>query len=473
MAKGYFAISRQAFLPLACSAVTLLASSAVWAHDDLEFQKQPFQELSPQASFPQHTSLPTQIESKEAVSNRMDSDPVDHAERSADHSEFSEGAEQGIRLWGHAQATMLMGAQSDPVRWPLAGIGTLKQPDVLWGGTELGIAAHTRMAERPVQLSLGTAYDDSLRQFILHDLRLQFPLSTDWQIAAGRLNPLLVDTVHPARLAPVVFEAMLGDSHWHADGVQLVHHTPQWQWVAAGYGLGKVGHSHYPGAKGPVALWSLAARWKSAGFPQWENTLQVGYVPELERVTTPATVSAGGHTHGNATACTAQQTCLGANAQMVMVSSRWHPLSHQPGAVLSLFGLWREETGTLAGPNGQSDYRGELTSWALEARYPLSPQWTLGATQEWLGIQHRLKGINAQVLAHDAGLDVPNTHTPQRTTVMLDYASRQGWGVQLGAVSDHRRTEADTLLTLSLRYEWGWSGNSISDKNSLGQSKLH
>ncbi len=108
----------------------------------------------------------------------------------------------------------------------------------------------------------------------------------------------------------------------------------------------------------------------------------------------------------------------------------------------------RKEDGNveLAGsdPLEQTTYQGEQSGWYLQSVYQFIPRWRVGYRYDHLSASNQ--GSDAVILA-EAGLDSEG-HTPERSTLMLDYSHSEYSRIRLQVAKDDSYEDSDTLVFL-------------------------
>jgi len=108
----------------------------------------------------------------------------------------------------------------------------------------------------------------------------------------------------------------------------------------------------------------------------------------------------------------------------------------------------RKEDGEveLAGSNplAQTTYQGDQSGWYLQSVYQFIPRWRVGYRYDHLSANN--EGSDAAVLA-EAGLDSEG-HTPERSTLMLDYSHSEFSRIRLQVAKDDSYEDSDTLVFL-------------------------
>ncbi len=195
--------------------------------------------------------------------------------------------------------------------------------------------------------------------------------------------------------APLTLRAMVNDA-WRADGMRFD--------AALGQGFeAGIGAWLNQGFPGTVSNTPNMASARLA----WSNSqlkLEVDYVHTAINQRALSTVGTGGHTHTVPTCTVASATlvCLQGVANLWTLAGRWqaHPDSIWFGAE-----YWnKRETGILRSNFGAPDYQGDLNGGWLEIGYPVLPTLDILARSEKLVAKHQLNGINAALVANQAGI---------------------------------------------------------------------
>ena len=329
---------------------------------------------------------------------------------------------------------------------PLAGIAPLRQPQWLWGGSGLALSGQKNLTPTAqVQTTLSVTYSDQEKKFLLDEgwLGLRAPQG---QLRIGRMDPLPVLQPEPWPTANLLMQGLLGDDHWHGDGVQVgqgqTSDPVHWR-------LGAFRARTYPGAQDTV--WSLGSTVQLQ--PRWQVSAALLAVPQLLR----PSLAAGAHTHSTATdQCGRALACVDGQGGVLWLASQWQDQTVQPHWRVNAHLMLRQEEGQVLSHNGRADYRGQVWGSLVELGYRLRPDWQLALRHERLAIDHELHGANVQLIAQDAGL-LDNTHSPQRLGAKLSWQVRPGWTLHGSVLRDHSRAEAQWLSTLGLTWRpEGW-----------------
>lgn len=335
---------------------------------------------------------------------------------------------------------------------PLAGIGVLRQDELMWGRSSLGVQWRGTRQGYATDAEVSTAYSDQEQKMLLDHARIGLAFDRQWRADWGRMNPLFADQATVWPVTDLMLQGLLGDDHWHGDGMAVSYRNAQADHFSAQWGV--YGKGAYVGSQGSVGLWTFGSAWRPLTQPNLKFSASVGYVPDLirqssieqSRIPLP-------HSHSsNVSACGQSLTCVDGDSRFVWLSARWQPLHNTPQANIGLYGVLRRESGQLKGANGVVDYQGDLATVLIEGMYPILPEWQLGTRYEWLSIQHDVHGANARMVSRDAGLN-DNTHTPQRLGLMLSYHGLARSRIHLALFDDRTRVKADTLLSLGLVFD--------------------
>ncbi|MCU7921725.1 MAG: hypothetical protein KZQ88_03415 [Candidatus Thiodiazotropha sp. (ex Dulcina madagascariensis)] len=119
----------------------------------------------------------------------------------------------------------------------------------------------------------------------------------------------------------------------------------------------------------------------------------------------------------------------------------------------------RDETGRVIMDDGSdtpesTTYDGEQKGWYLQTVYQFIPRWRVGLRYDRLDSDNR--GSDGAVLS-EAGLDNEG-HTPERVTLMGDYAHSEYSRLRLQYAKDDSYEEADNILTLQYIMSLGSHG---------------
>lgn len=334
---------------------------------------------------------------------------------------------------------------------PLAGIAPLRQDNWLYGRSGFGLRSNSTLYGQNIDVEAAWAYSDQEQKLLADHVRVGWQMQPQLRIDLGRMNPLPAQQPAAWPVADLLMQGLLGDDHWHADGAMLQSGT-----ATQRVRLGAFAAPAYAGGKSQdtsdIALWSLGA---NTTYADVSLSAAVLHVPDLIRESTRETGDTPQpHTHDTEiSACGRSLTCVDGNANLLWLGSRWQP-SGSPWSVAG-YGLWRQERGQLNGVNGLVEYQGDLYGGLLDVGY----QWTdrLSSTfrAESLSIQHQIKGLNATVVARDAGL-LDNHVTPQRVGLLLSYQlpPRLAQQLTLNTALIHDQTRPESELISSIGLVW-------------------
>ncbi len=196
-------------------------------------------------------------------------------------------------------------------------------------------------------------------------------------------------------IAPLTLRAMINDS-WRADGLRLDTD------LGAGFAAG-VGAWMQQGFPGTVSnhpdMHSARLAWSN---PQLK--VEAGYVHTAIQQRALSTVGLAGHTHTVPTCTVASATlvCLQGAANVWTLAGRWQA---DADSVWLGAEYWRKsESGVLSSNFGKPSYQGDTNGGWLEIGYPILPNLQVLARSEKLVAKHQLVGINAMLVANQAGI---------------------------------------------------------------------
>lgn len=213
-------------------------------------------------------------------------------------------------------------------------------------------------------------------------------------VPLGLLNPQHAHT-RDFGSVPLTLRSMVNDG-WRADGLRLDAE------LGAGFAAG-VGAWMQQGFPGTVSnrpdMQSVRLGWSN---PQLK--FEAGYAHTAIGQRALSTVGLAGHTHSVPTCSAASATlvCLQGAADIWTLAWRW-----QADADSVWLGgeYWdKHEAGQLSNNFGAPAYQGDLRGGWLEAGYPVLPQLQVLARAEKLVAKHSLVGINAALVANQAGI---------------------------------------------------------------------
>lgn len=336
-------------------------------------------------------------------------------------------------------------------RLPLAGIAPLRQDDWRYGRSGFGLRSNAVFYEQLIDAEAAWTYSDQEQKLLADHLRLGWQIQPQLRMDLGRMNPLPAQQPAAWPVADLLMQGLLGDDHWHADGAMLQYGT-----TTQRVRLGAFRAPAYRGGQGQdtanVALWSLGA---NTTYRDVNVSAGLLHVPDLIRESTRDNSGVPlPHTHDtDISACGRSLTCVDGNANLVWLGSRWQ--STESAFSVAGYAMWRQERGQLNGVNGLVEYQGDLYGGLVDVGYAWTDRLSTTLRLETLSIQHKIKGLNARVVARDAGL-LDNGITPNRLGLLLSYQLQPPAGQQLSlnAALIHDQTRPQSELISSLGLVW-------------------
>jgi len=237
--------------------------------------------------------------------------------------------------------------------------------------------------------------------------------------------------------APLVYRALFGEQ-LKDDGVQLRWVAPSDLFVQLG---GEIGRGEFFPAGGAAndgrGTYSLFA--KIGGDVNDSHSWQLGLSHWHAEVSAR---SSGGHDHGGGVtevpSFSGDSTLSGIDFVW-----KWAPQGNATRTNLKFQAEYfqREEEGDIAMtgtvPLESSSYHGKQRGWYAQAVYQFMPRWRIGLRYDQL--QSDNSGSDSVVL-EEAGLDSAD-HTPNRSSIMLDYSHSEFSRLRLQFNQDHSRLD--------------------------------
>lgn len=332
---------------------------------------------------------------------------------------------------------------------PLAGVAPLRQDEWLYGRSGFGVRGRGTLYQQQFDAEAAWAYSDQEQKLLADHIRLGWQIQPQLRLDLGRMNPLPAEQPAAWPVADLLMQGLLGDDHWHADGAMLQYGT-----TAQRLRVGAFRAPAYRGGQGQdtanVALWSLGA---NTTYRDINISAGLLHVPDLIRESTRDNSDVPlPHTHDtDIAACGRSLNCVDGNANLVWLGSRWQPT--ESAFSLAGYAMWRQERGALNGVNGLVDYQGDLYGGLVDVGYAWTDRLSSTLRAETLSIQHEIKGLNARVVARDAGL-LDNDVTPKRFGVLFSYAlpvmSQQRVTLNAAVIEDQTRPESELISSIGL-----------------------
>lgn len=241
--------------------------------------------------------------------------------------------------------------------------------------------------------------------------------------------------------APLIYRGLFGN--------QLIDDGLQISWVAPTDVYFKLGIEAMRGERFPAGGAANDGKGASTIFAKFGGDVGVSHSWLFGLSHWSADIegrTSGGHAHGGATEI---PTFTGdSKVNGVDFVWKWAPNGNSRERNLKLQAEYfeRDEEGTveLAGssPLETTSYQGEQSGWYLQTIYQFIPRWRIGYRFDRLNADNN--GSDAAVL-EEAGLD-DEGHTPERSTIMLDYSHSEFSRIRLQYARDDSYEDSDNLL---------------------------
>jgi len=242
--------------------------------------------------------------------------------------------------------------------------------------------------------------------------------------------------------APLVYRGLFGN--------QLIDDGLQVSWLAPTDIYFKLGVEATRGERFPAGGAANDGKGANTLFAKFGDDVGVSHAWQLGFSHWRADVegrSSGGHAHGGG--ATEVPTFNGdSKVSGIDFVWKWAPNGNNRERNLKIQAEYfvRDEDGTveLAGssPLESTTYQGEQSGWYLQTIYQFMPRWRIGYRYD------RLKADNsgADILVlEEAGLD-DEVHTPERSTLMLDYSYSEYSRIRLQYAKDDSYEDSDNLF---------------------------
>jgi len=241
--------------------------------------------------------------------------------------------------------------------------------------------------------------------------------------------------------APLIYRGLFGN--------QLIDDGLQISWVAPTDLYFKLGIEATRGERFPAGGATNDGKGASAVFAKFGGDVGVSHAWQLGFSHWNADVegrTSGVHAHGGAT----EIPTFNGDSKVSGIDFvwKWAPNGNSRERNLKIQAEYfeRDEDGTveLAGssPLETSTYQGEQSGWYLQTIYQFMPRWRIGYRYDRLNADNM--GSDALVL-EEAGLD-DEGHTPERSTIMLDYSHSEYSRIRMQYAKDDSYEDSDNLF---------------------------
>ncbi len=332
-----------------------------------------------------------------------------------------------INLLTHVR--YLSGDSAWPSALPVLGASTEDRRGVWYGGS--GIEWRQRWTAE-IDTLLMAAYDEHEQGAALDHAVIRYQTESA-QLALGRQSPVFAAAgLSPWALPDLWLYTVLGDDHWHEDGLALRYTSGNLTGHAGVFN----GHG-YPGAES--AMWTAGLAWQDG---PWFVAGHAAYLPDVNR--SFATDPHSGHSHaGQAVGCGKLTDCLAGKSTLLRVKAGWQGEQYWLQSAWS----WQQQDGQLDSTLGRVSYQGELNSLALEGGVKLTDSIKLALRHEWMGIAHELAGVNAAQIASKNGI-ANSDEQPYQTGLRLAWQAHPAHLLALELYQTRRSGESNYLAML-------------------------
>ncbi len=255
--------------------------------------------------------------------------------------------------------------------------------------------------------------------------------------------------------APLVYRGLFGD--------QLIDDGVQLRWLAPTDLFLQVGAEMGRGERFPAGGASDDGKGSQAFFVELGGDIGASQSWQLGVSHWSAEIAgrqSGGHAHGGGAAEIPTYTG-DSDVTALDVVWKWAPDGNYADRNLKLqFEYFkRDEDGSVEPENSgppleTTTYNGEQTGWYAQAVYQFMPQWRVGVRYDQLEADNT--GSDADVLG-EAGLD-NESHDPERTSIMIDYAHSEFSLVRLQFNQDDSYENSDDQIFLQYVMSLGAHG---------------
>ena len=241
--------------------------------------------------------------------------------------------------------------------------------------------------------------------------------------------------------APLVYRGMFGN--------QLIDDGVQFTWLAPTDIYFKLGVEVTRGNRFPAGGATNEGNGNSAVFAKFGGDVGISNAWQFGLSHWNADIearSAGTHAHG---AVSEVPTFTGkSEVNAIDFVWKWSPNGNNRERNLKIQAEYfdRTEDGNIkmvnSSPLETSTYQGEQSGWYLQTIYQFMPRWRVGYRYDQLEAKNT--GSDADVLG-EAGL-VTNSHTPKRSTLMLDYSHSEFSRIRFQYAKDDSYSDSDELF---------------------------
>lgn len=264
---------------------------------------------------------------------------------------------------------------------------------------KLSIAQHGDTSSAPILDAAWLKSDALLNESSAYQLgyqlgRQQFPM--------GQAN--LMAKHHAAFSAvPFAMRAVLNEN-WQADGLNLHYQATQ----EIKLSLGVWQNDQFPGAPETKLMpnaFSFNAQWQTAN-------LFIG--TSLAKVHSAGrsldTIGTARHSHHLASCDTLDENrvCFMGAVEVMNITAKWQPANQSWWLASEWF--YKQDKGQLDSIYGVPNYQGQLAGGWLDVGYQLNANWQVVGRAQHLIAQHKLVGVNTQIIADQA--KILNSESP-------------------------------------------------------------
>jgi hypothetical protein len=316
-----------------------------------------------------------------------------------------------------------------PAPLPVLGASSEDRRGLWYGGS--GIEWRQRWTAE-IDTLLMAAYDEHEQGTVLDHAVIRYQ-TEGAQLALGRQSPVFAEAGLSAWALPDLWlYTVLGDDHWHEDGLALRYTTGKLTGHAGVFN----GHG-YPGAES--AMWTAGLAWQDG---PWFMVGHAAYLSEVNR--SFATDAHSGHSHaGQAVGCGKLTDCLAGKSTLLRAKAGWQGGKYWLQSAWS----WQQQDGQLDSILGRVAYQGELNSLAFEGGVKISDTIKLVLRHEWMGISHQLAGVNAAQIASKNGI-ANSDEQPYQTGLRLAWQAHPAHLLALELYQTQRSGDSNHLAML-------------------------
>jgi len=253
--------------------------------------------------------------------------------------------------------------------------------------------------------------------------------------------------------APLIYRGLFGN--------QLIDDGLQISWVAPTDLYFKLGIELTRGERFPAGGAANNGKGASTVFAKLGGDVGISHSWQLGVSHWNADIegrTSGAHAHGGATeipSFSGDSKISGADFVW-----KWAPNGNNRERNLKIQAEYftRDETGTVelvgSAPLETTSYQGEQSGWYLQTIYQFMPRWRLGFRHDLLHADNN--GSDVLVLG-EAGLD-DEGHTPERSTIMLDYSHSEFSRIRVQFARDDSYEDSDNLFFIQYIMTMGAHG---------------